>query len=96
MQQTKASTPASANAEPRPASAELGRSSHGIAQCLPSPLAQLAGQDHQQTGGPAAQSSPCDELLPAELASRGALSPPAVQKGTPTPAKYRLTPGADQ
>ena len=87
QQQSKASTPDSADAKSRPAMAEPSHSGSGIAKCLPSPLAQLAGQDHQQTEGPAVH-GPSDQLTPAGVASRDGSSVSAVQKGIPSPANY--------
>lgn len=78
QQQDKASSPAATSTVSTPSSAsrEAGGSSDSIARCLPSPLAQLAGQDHPQ-------SETALDTRPVQLGSsfQGRSPNAAVQKG---------------
>ena len=85
QQQDKSSSPESRStvSMPSPTSPqeEAGSSSDGVARCLPSPLAQLAGQDHPQ-------SADADDVgsHAAQLASTSKDSSPdaVAQKGMPS------------
>ena len=86
QQQSRESGPHTADSAPKTVSAgaagEAAVSSGGPARCLPSPLAQLAGQDHEQACNKA--SGECaDDLTSTTGSARDGSSQISGHKGTP-------------
>ena len=85
QQQDKASSPESQSTvrtcSPASPEEEAGSSSDSVARCLPSPLAQLAGQDHPQSGDADDVTSHAAQLAST---SKDSSPDPAAQKGMPS------------